>query len=143
MSAPNANQASMVSGHAQYAKGYVEETSKGISKKIIETWDETDIGAVGNVTGSKEWQESGKKDAQEGINEMKVCFWTSRFLQACMFGGILADSGTNRQQIYRKHQSQQRVELAGELKSWLARQPVVRGWRRRVWKGRRRSINMR
>jgi hypothetical protein len=26
------------------------------------------------VTGSKEWQESGKKDAQEGINEMKVCF---------------------------------------------------------------------
>jgi hypothetical protein len=34
---------------------------------------ETDAGTVGNVTGSKEWQESGKKDAQEGINEMKVC----------------------------------------------------------------------
>jgi hypothetical protein len=33
---------------------------------------EANIGAVGNVTGSKEWQESGKKDAQEGINEMKV-----------------------------------------------------------------------
>jgi len=28
--------------------------------------------AVGNVTGSKEWQESGKKDTQAGIEEMKV-----------------------------------------------------------------------
>ena len=48
-------QASMLAGHAQYAKGYAEET-------------------IGNVTGSKEWQESGKKDAQEGIKEMKVGF---------------------------------------------------------------------
>jgi uncharacterized protein YjbJ (UPF0337 family) len=47
------NQPSMVAGHAQYAKGYVEET-------------------IGNVTGSKEWQESGKKDTQAGIGEMKV-----------------------------------------------------------------------
>ncbi|KAH8787668.1 hypothetical protein BGZ57DRAFT_755196 [Hyaloscypha finlandica] len=53
MSAPNTNTPSMLSGHAQYAKGYTEET-------------------IGNVTGSKEWQESGKKDAQEGINEMKA-----------------------------------------------------------------------
>ncbi|PMD35761.1 hypothetical protein L207DRAFT_636967 [Hyaloscypha variabilis F] len=53
MSAPNANTPSMLGGHAQYAKGYVEET-------------------IGNVTGSKEWQESGKQDAQEGINEMKA-----------------------------------------------------------------------
>ncbi|PVH69667.1 hypothetical protein DL98DRAFT_564366 [Cadophora sp. DSE1049] len=54
MSAPNSNdnQASMLGGHAQYAKGYVEET-------------------VGNLTGSKEWQESGKKDAEAGIGEMK------------------------------------------------------------------------
>jgi len=43
----------MLSGHAQYAKGYVEET-------------------VGNVTGSKDWQESGKKDSQSGIEEMKA-----------------------------------------------------------------------
>lgn len=35
---------------------------------------EADIGTVGNVTGSKEWQDSGKKDAHEGINEMKVSF---------------------------------------------------------------------
>jgi len=45
--------ASMLSGHAQYAKGYVVET-------------------IGNVTGSKEWQESGKSDAQAGIDEMKT-----------------------------------------------------------------------
>ncbi|KAI9053123.1 hypothetical protein LZ554_003390 [Drepanopeziza brunnea f. sp. 'monogermtubi'] len=57
MSAPNSsnnsNAASMLSGHAQYAKGYVEET-------------------VGNLTGSKEWQDSGKKDAAAGIEEMKA-----------------------------------------------------------------------
>merc|ERR1711964_133578 len=55
MSAPNSNnnQASMIGGHAQYAKGYVEES-------------------VGNLTGSKEWQESGKKDAEAGIGEMKA-----------------------------------------------------------------------
>jgi len=47
------NNPSIVSGHAQYAKGYAEET-------------------IGNVTGSKEWQESGKKDTQAGIDEMKV-----------------------------------------------------------------------
>jgi hypothetical protein len=47
---------SMLSGHAQYAKGYVAET-------------------IGNVTGSKDWQESGKKDAQAGIEEMKVCLF--------------------------------------------------------------------
>lgn len=44
---------SLVGGHAQYVKGYVEET-------------------IGNVTGNKEWTESGKKDAQEGIDTMKV-----------------------------------------------------------------------
>ena len=43
----------MLSGHVQYAKGYAEET-------------------IGNATGSTEWQESGKKDAQAGIDEMKV-----------------------------------------------------------------------
>ncbi|TVY38441.1 hypothetical protein LSUB1_G003458 [Lachnellula subtilissima] len=46
------NNPSMISGHAQYAKGYAEET-------------------IGNVTGSKEWQESGKQDAKAGIDEMK------------------------------------------------------------------------
>lgn len=50
---PN-EQPSMIGGHAQYVKGYVEET-------------------VGNVTGSKEWVDSGKKDAQAGIETMKVC----------------------------------------------------------------------
>lgn len=45
--------ASMLGGHAQFAKGYVEET-------------------IGNVTGSKEWKESGKEDSQAGIAEMKV-----------------------------------------------------------------------
>ena len=41
---------------------------------------EANSGAVGNVTGSKEWQESGKKDAREGINEMKVRFSRDLFL---------------------------------------------------------------
>ena len=53
MSTDDSNSASMLGGHAQYAKGYVEE-------------------AIGNVTGSKEWQESGKNDTQAGIAEMKV-----------------------------------------------------------------------
>lgn len=48
----------MLSGHAQYAKGYVEET-------------------IGNVTGSKEWQDSGKNDIQAGIDGMKVSIRSS------------------------------------------------------------------
>lgn len=48
---------SLIGGHAQYVKGYVEET-------------------VGNVTGSKEWVDSGKKDTQAGIETMKVSFVT-------------------------------------------------------------------
>jgi len=47
------NSASLLSGHAQYAKGYVEET-------------------IGNVTRNKEWQDSGKNDAKAGIDEMKT-----------------------------------------------------------------------
>lgn len=43
----------MIGGHAQYAKGYVEET-------------------VGKAIGSKDWEESGKKDSASGIEEMKV-----------------------------------------------------------------------
>lgn len=54
MSAPNSNSdASIVGGHAQYVKGYVNET-------------------IGNVTGSKEWADSGKQDQEGGIGEMKV-----------------------------------------------------------------------
>jgi uncharacterized protein YjbJ (UPF0337 family) len=44
---------SLLGGHAQYAKGYVEET-------------------IGNVTGSEDWKQSGKSHAQEGIDEMKA-----------------------------------------------------------------------
>jgi len=62
----------MISGHAQYAKGYVAETSKDVPSPFIISNQEANISAVGNITGSKEWQDSGKKDAQEGINEMKV-----------------------------------------------------------------------
>ena len=52
-SSENSNPASVLNGHAQYAKGYVEET-------------------IGNMTGSTEWQESGKNVAQAGIDELKV-----------------------------------------------------------------------
>ena len=48
------NEPSMISGHATYAKGYVEST-------------------IGNVTGNADWKESGEKDMQGGIGEMKVC----------------------------------------------------------------------
>lgn len=43
----------MLAGHAQYAKGFVEET-------------------IGSVTGSKEWQESGKEDSRAGVDGMRV-----------------------------------------------------------------------
>jgi len=45
--------ASLVGGHAKFVKGYVEES-------------------VGGITGSKEWQESGKKLSSEGVEEMKA-----------------------------------------------------------------------
>jgi hypothetical protein len=54
MTSNNSNPVTVLGGHTQYAKGYVEET-------------------IGNVAGSKEWQESGQKDAKAGIDEMKVC----------------------------------------------------------------------
>lgn len=53
MSANTDQPASLLSGHAQYAKGYVEET-------------------IGNVTGSEDWKQSGKGHAQQGIDKMKV-----------------------------------------------------------------------
>lgn len=57
----------MIGGHAQYAKGYVEET-------------------IGNVTGAKEWIDSGKKDTQEGIETMKVSFATTCLKQLDYIG---------------------------------------------------------
>lgn len=49
----NTNEPSLLSGHAQYAKGYVSES-------------------IGNMTGSAEWKESGERDSQSGLEEMKV-----------------------------------------------------------------------
>jgi len=98
---PSNNQPSMVSGHAQYAKGYVEET-------------------IGNVTGSKEWQESGKKDTEAGIGEMKVFSPFSVFLFPLPFSSrrILsvektrANENQNRVQAKTKPASQQPVVSA-------------------------------
>jgi uncharacterized protein YjbJ (UPF0337 family) len=74
---------SLIGGHAQYVKGYVEET-------------------VGNVTGSKEWVDSGKKDTQEGIETMKVSYVNLhlRDLDAvrtvpCIAEGLLRVASTN------------------------------------------------
>jgi uncharacterized protein YjbJ (UPF0337 family) len=53
MSSSTEQLASLLNGHAQYAKGYVEET-------------------IGNVTGSEDWKQSGKIHAAEGVDEMKV-----------------------------------------------------------------------
>ncbi|EHL00130.1 hypothetical protein GLAREA_10634 [Glarea lozoyensis ATCC 20868] len=49
---PSSNEPSMIGGHAQYAKGYVEST-------------------IGSVTGNADWKQSGEKDMQGGIGEMK------------------------------------------------------------------------
>jgi hypothetical protein len=56
---PSSNEPSMIGGHAQYAKGYVEST-------------------IGNVTGSADWKQSGEKDMQGGIGEMKVRILATR-----------------------------------------------------------------
>ncbi|UJR23374.1 hypothetical protein I4U23_026383 [Adineta vaga] len=47
------NNASLIGGHAQYAKGVVEET-------------------IGNITGSQAWTESGVHDKQEAVDKMKA-----------------------------------------------------------------------
>ncbi|CAF3858809.1 unnamed protein product [Rotaria sp. Silwood1] len=47
------NNASLLGGHAQYAKGAVEET-------------------IGNVTGSQAWKDSGVHDKQEATEKMRT-----------------------------------------------------------------------
>lgn len=47
------NNASLIGGHAQYAKGAVEE-------------------AIGNVTGSQNWKDSGAHDKQEATEKMRA-----------------------------------------------------------------------
>jgi hypothetical protein len=90
------------------------------------------------VTGSKQWQESGKKDAQEGINEMKVCFLLFNLVSGGFSPGyLIADPGINRQRTQRRLHNQQQAVLADELRSWLERRPAVRVWRRRDWRDRR------
>jgi hypothetical protein len=100
---------------------------------------------VGTVTGSKEWQESGKKDAQEGINEMKVSLlFDFHFVKMCSryvnLGISLADVLGNRQRMQQKPRSQRRAVLVEGLRSWRARRRAVKAWKRRDWRGRRRRI---
>jgi hypothetical protein len=83
------------------------------------------------VTGSKDWQESGKKDAQEGINEMKVGPESSVFCQDLAHILMVANFELNRQRMRRRRQSQRQVESAGGLRNWRARRQDVRVWRRR------------
>ena len=47
------NNASLIGGHAQYVKGTVEE-------------------AIGNVTGSQDWKDSGVHDKQEAVEKMRA-----------------------------------------------------------------------
>ena len=47
------NNASLIAGHAQYAKGAMEE-------------------AIGNVTHSQAWKESGAHDKEEAVNTMRA-----------------------------------------------------------------------
>ena len=47
------NNASLIGGHAQYAKGAVEET-------------------IGNITGSQAWKDSGVNDKQEAAEKMRA-----------------------------------------------------------------------
>jgi uncharacterized protein YjbJ (UPF0337 family) len=90
----DATNPSLISGHAQYAKGAITET-------------------VGNVTGSQEWQESGKNDAQAGIEQMKVISALPNPLnQICR--GVLTDLSLYRQRLSRELTNQQRVALGAE-----------------------------
>ncbi|KAL9078256.1 MAG: hypothetical protein Q9157_002836 [Trypethelium eluteriae] len=52
MSSNNENPG-LVSGHAQYVKGAA-------------------VSAVGSVTGSESWQQSGEQQKEQGVNEMKA-----------------------------------------------------------------------
>jgi hypothetical protein len=107
---------------------------------------EANIGAVGNVTGSKEWQDSGKKDAQEGINEMKVSpviFSLHRFWRIVWYGSRnCVKCFENRQRMQRRPQSRLPVDSVEGLRSWRGRRRGVRAWRRRVWRGKRRQTEM-
>ena len=49
----NTQNASLIGGHAQYAKGAVEEV-------------------IGNVTGSQAWKDSGVHDKQEATEKMRA-----------------------------------------------------------------------
>jgi hypothetical protein len=66
MSAPNANQASMVSGHAQYAKGYVEETSKGISKELLKFRMRLTLEQLATLRGQRNGRRAGRKMPERG-----------------------------------------------------------------------------
>jgi hypothetical protein len=50
---PNPNQGSLLHGHAQYMKGYINE-------------------AIGQISGSESRKDSGKTEMREGIDELKV-----------------------------------------------------------------------
>lgn len=47
------NNPSLIRGHAQYAKGTIEES-------------------IGNITGSQSWKESGVHDKQEAVEKMRA-----------------------------------------------------------------------
>ena len=47
------NNASLIGGHAQYAKGAIEET-------------------IGNITGSQAWKDSGAHDKQEATEKLRA-----------------------------------------------------------------------
>ncbi|KAF2238208.1 hypothetical protein EV356DRAFT_573333 [Viridothelium virens] len=49
----NSENPGLVSGHAQYVKGAA-------------------VSAVGSVTGSESWQQSGEQQKEQGVNEMKA-----------------------------------------------------------------------
>ncbi|DBA75659.1 hypothetical protein WJX79_009072 [Trebouxia sp. C0005] len=53
MSSSGKEQASLTGGHVQYVKGVAEE-------------------AIGSVTGSKAWQQSGQEDKQAAVDEMRA-----------------------------------------------------------------------
>lgn len=57
-------------------------------------------------------------------------------------GYLIADPGSNRQRTQRRPRNLRQAVLADELRSWLEKRRVVRVWRRKDWKDRRRQIDI-
>lgn len=83
MASTNKDQASLTGGHVQYVKGLAEvrrvalltdsrgSTSCQTSMPSCSVCGTRLQETIGNVTGSKDWQQSGQQDKQAAVDEMR------------------------------------------------------------------------